>query len=107
MRGMLKTHHLGLLHQFIRQRPIVLMTRLILAKAMTSVGHPQFYGRYASPNTRQVQETVAALEGGEAALALSSGDGGRFAGSAGQSESRGSYGGPNNFISYYLQANQP
>ncbi len=44
-----------------------------IAKAMTSVGHPQFYGRYASPNTRQVQETVAALEDGEAALALSSG----------------------------------
>jgi methionine-gamma-lyase len=44
-----------------------------IAEAMVSVGHPQFYGRYASPNTRQVEATVAALEGGEAALALSSG----------------------------------
>jgi methionine-gamma-lyase len=44
-----------------------------IAEAMVEVGHPQFYGRYASPNTRQVEATVAALEGGEAALALSSG----------------------------------
>jgi methionine-gamma-lyase len=44
-----------------------------IAEAMLSVGHPQFYGRYASPNTRQVEATVAALEGAEAALALSSG----------------------------------
>jgi methionine-gamma-lyase len=44
-----------------------------IAEAMITVGHPQFYGRYASPNTNQVQATVAVLEGGEAALALSSG----------------------------------
>lgn len=44
-----------------------------IAEAMVSVAHPQFYGRYASPNTHQVEATVAALEGAEAALALSSG----------------------------------
>ena len=44
-----------------------------IAEAMVAVAHPQFYGRYASPNTRQVEATVAALEGAEAALALSSG----------------------------------
>lgn len=44
-----------------------------IAEAMVSVAHPQFYGRYASPNTQQVEATVAALEGGEAALALASG----------------------------------
>ena len=35
-----------------------------IAEAMVSVAHPQFYGRYASPNTRQAEATVAALEGG-------------------------------------------
>ncbi|MFZ0549079.1 MAG: aminotransferase class I/II-fold pyridoxal phosphate-dependent enzyme [Candidatus Promineifilaceae bacterium] len=44
-----------------------------IAEAMVSVAHPQFYGRYASPNTRQSEATIAQLEGAEAALVLSSG----------------------------------
>ncbi len=44
-----------------------------IAEAMVSEGHPLFYGRYATPNTQQVEATVAALEGGEAALAVASG----------------------------------
>jgi methionine-gamma-lyase len=44
-----------------------------IAEAMITVGHEQFYGRYASPNTRQVEATVAMLEEGEAALAVASG----------------------------------
>jgi methionine-gamma-lyase len=44
-----------------------------IAEAMLTVAHPQFYGRYGSPNTKQVESTVAVLEGGEAALAVASG----------------------------------
>ena len=44
-----------------------------IAAAMVSEGHPLFYGRYATPNSQQVEATVAALEGGEAALAVASG----------------------------------
>lgn len=44
-----------------------------IANAMVSQAHPQFYGRFASPNTQQVEATLAALEGGEAALAVASG----------------------------------
>ncbi|MCP4428161.1 MAG: aminotransferase class I/II-fold pyridoxal phosphate-dependent enzyme [Chloroflexi bacterium] len=44
-----------------------------IAAAMISEAHPQFYGRYATPNTKQVEATVARLEQGEKALALASG----------------------------------
>jgi methionine-gamma-lyase len=44
-----------------------------IAAAMAAQAHPQFYGRYATPNTQQVEATVAALEGGEAAIAVASG----------------------------------
>ncbi len=44
-----------------------------IAAAMVSEAHPQFYGRFATPNTQQVEATMAALEGGEAALAVASG----------------------------------
>ncbi len=44
-----------------------------IAAAMATQAHPQFYGRYATPNTKQVELTVAALEQGEAALAVASG----------------------------------
>lgn len=44
-----------------------------IAAAMVTEAHPEFYGRYATPNTKQVEATVAALEGGEAALATASG----------------------------------
>ncbi len=44
-----------------------------IAAAMAAQAHPQFYGRYATPNTKQVELTVAALEQGEAALAIASG----------------------------------
>lgn len=44
-----------------------------IAAAMTSEAHPLFYGRYATPNTKQVEATVAKLEGGTAALAVASG----------------------------------
>lgn len=44
-----------------------------IAEAMTTEAHPQFYGRYASPNSKQVEATVARLEQGEAALATASG----------------------------------
>ncbi|MDX1416547.1 MAG: PLP-dependent aspartate aminotransferase family protein [Candidatus Promineifilaceae bacterium] len=44
-----------------------------IADAMATDNAPQFYGRYASPNTRQVEATIAALEKGEAALATASG----------------------------------
>jgi methionine-gamma-lyase len=44
-----------------------------IAAAMKTEAHPQFYGRYASPNTKQVEATVAALEKGEAGLAVASG----------------------------------
>ncbi len=44
-----------------------------IAEAMQTEGHPQFYGRYANPNSKQVEATVARLEQGEAALAVASG----------------------------------
>ena len=44
-----------------------------IAEAMASEAPPLFYGRYATPNTKQVEASVAELEGGEAALALASG----------------------------------
>lgn len=44
-----------------------------IAAAMVAEAHPQFYGRYATPNTKQVEATVAGLEGAEAALAAASG----------------------------------
>ena len=44
-----------------------------IAAAMTTEAHAQFYGRYASPNTKQVEATIAMLEAGEAALAVASG----------------------------------
>lgn len=44
-----------------------------IAKAMAAEAHPQFYGRYATPNTKQVEATLARLEQAEAALAVASG----------------------------------
>lgn len=44
-----------------------------IADAMGAEAHPEFYGRYGSPNTKQVEATIAQLEGGEAALAVASG----------------------------------
>ena len=32
-----------------------------IAAAMVTEAHPQFYGRYASPNTKQVEVTIAKL----------------------------------------------
>lgn len=44
-----------------------------IAAAMVAEANPQFYGRYATPNTKQVEAIVSRLEGGEAALAVASG----------------------------------
>lgn len=44
-----------------------------ISAAMASEAHPQFYGRYASPNTKQVESILAKLEGAEAGLAVASG----------------------------------
>lgn len=44
-----------------------------IAEAMAAQAHPQFYGRYATPNTKQVEVTLARLEQAEAALAVGSG----------------------------------
>ena len=44
-----------------------------IAAMMTADNPPQFYGRFASPNTAQVEATIANLEGGEAAVATASG----------------------------------
>lgn len=44
-----------------------------IAEAMVARAHPLFYGRYATPNTKQVEATVAGLEEGEDALAVASG----------------------------------
>jgi cystathionine beta-lyase/cystathionine gamma-synthase len=44
-----------------------------IAEAMAAEAHPQFYGRYATPNTKQVEVTIARLEGAESALAVASG----------------------------------
>jgi methionine-gamma-lyase len=47
----------------------------------------EFYTRYGNPNHKMVEETLAALEGGEAALVASSGMGAIFAGIAGNLQS--------------------
>lgn len=44
-----------------------------IAAAMASDAHPQFYGRYASPNTKQAESVIAKMEGGEAGLVVASG----------------------------------
>lgn len=44
-----------------------------IAEAMVAEAHPQFYGRYASPNTKQAEATIKVLEQGEAALVVASG----------------------------------
>lgn len=44
-----------------------------ISEAMAAVAHPQFYGRYGTPNTKQVESILAKLEGGEAGLAVASG----------------------------------
>jgi cystathionine beta-lyase/cystathionine gamma-synthase len=44
-----------------------------IAGAMATDAHAEFYGRYASPNTKQVEATIASLEQSEAALSLGSG----------------------------------
>lgn len=44
-----------------------------IAEAMVAEAHPQFYGRYATSNTKQVEATVARLEGSAAAIAVASG----------------------------------
>jgi methionine-gamma-lyase len=44
-----------------------------IAAAMAAEAHPLFYGRYATPNTKQVEATLARLEEAEAALAVGSG----------------------------------
>lgn len=44
-----------------------------IAAAMTAEAHPAFYGRYASPNSKQAEATLARLAGGEAALVVASG----------------------------------
>lgn len=44
-----------------------------IAEAMVAEAHPEFYGRFATPNTKQVEAIVARLEHGEAALATASG----------------------------------
>ncbi|MDX1686651.1 MAG: aminotransferase class I/II-fold pyridoxal phosphate-dependent enzyme [Candidatus Promineifilaceae bacterium] len=44
-----------------------------IAAAMEAEAHPQFYGRYATPNSKQVEATVANLEGGATAIAVASG----------------------------------
>lgn len=44
-----------------------------IAAAMTATAHPQFYGRYGTPNTKQVEAMLADLAGGAAALVTASG----------------------------------
>jgi len=44
-----------------------------IAAAAHDTAHPLFYGRNATPNTKQVEATLAQLEQGEAALAQASG----------------------------------
>ena len=44
-----------------------------ISEAMASIAHPEFYGRYGTPNTRQLEATISQLEGAEAALATGSG----------------------------------
>lgn len=44
-----------------------------ISKAMADIAHPDFYGRYASHNSKQCEATIAKLEGAEAALVTGSG----------------------------------
>lgn len=44
-----------------------------IAAAMVAQAHPEFYGRYGTPNVKQVEAIIAQLEGGEGAVAVSSG----------------------------------
>ncbi len=44
-----------------------------ISDAMSTMASPNFYGRYGSPNTKQVELLVAKLEAGEAAIAVASG----------------------------------
>jgi cystathionine beta-lyase/cystathionine gamma-synthase len=44
-----------------------------IAAANMAQAHPQFYGRYATPNTKQVEAMIAELESAEDALAVASG----------------------------------
>ncbi len=49
------------------------------AELATAIQPPEFYTRYGNPTHKQVEATVAALEGGEAALVTGSGMGAIFA----------------------------
>lgn len=44
-----------------------------ISKAMDEIAHPDFYGRYASYNTKQCEATIAKLEKAEAAIVTGSG----------------------------------
>lgn len=44
-----------------------------IAEAMVAQAHPTFYGRYATPNTKQVEAVMAQLEGADNALAVAAG----------------------------------
>ncbi len=44
-----------------------------ISGAMAEIAHPDFYGRYASHNTKQCEATIAKLEGAEAAIVTGSG----------------------------------
>lgn len=44
-----------------------------IAAANIALAHPQFYGRYATPNTKHVEAMLVELAGGEAALVTASG----------------------------------
>jgi methionine-gamma-lyase len=44
-----------------------------IAEAMSTEAYAEFYGRYATPNTKQAETTLARLENGDAALVTASG----------------------------------
>ena len=44
-----------------------------ISQAMAEIAHPDFYGRYASHNTKQCEATIAKLEKTEAAIVTGSG----------------------------------
>ncbi len=44
-----------------------------ITEAILTDAHPQFYGRYANPNSKQAEATIAKLAGAEAALTTASG----------------------------------
>ncbi len=44
-----------------------------ISRAMADIAHPDFYGRYASYNTKQCEATIAKLENAEAAIVTGSG----------------------------------